>query len=128
MTDRSIIRAGVALGLAATLAACTVAPSGGRIGAPRQAASANIEGNWGSPDGAAIATFQNGAFTNRATDTGQSFTSGGRYSYTGPNQVAINYTSLVRNQQVAVNCLVVAPSQMNCTNASGNQFSLYRRA
>ena len=128
--EQSFIRAGMALGVAVALSACTVTQSGGRVPArsPQAAAAPSVEGNWASRDGIAIATFQNGAFTNRAVDTGQPFTSGGRYNYTGGNQVAITYTSLVSNQQASVNCLVVAQGQMNCTNAKGAQFSLYRRA
>lgn len=130
MINRSILRAGLAIGTSTVLSACVVSQPGGRVPAqqPTNPVRASVEGNWASQDGIAIATFQNGAFTNRAVDTGQAFTSGGRYSYTGSNQVAINYTSLVSNRQAAVNCLVVSPSQMNCTNASGAQFSLVRRA
>ena len=130
MIDRSILRAGLALGTAVALSACVATQPGGRVPAqqPSNPVRASVEGNWASQDGIAIATFQNGAFTNRAVDTGQSFTSGGRYSYTGNNQVAITYTSLVSNRQAAVNCLVVSPNQMECTNAGGAQFSLVRRA
>ena len=87
-----------------------------------------VEGSWAPGDGASIATFQNGAFTNRASDTGQPFTAGGRYAYASANEVRITYTSVVRQEQVNVNCLVVAPTQMNCTNNAGAQFSLFRRA
>lgn len=121
--------AGIAT-VAAGLSACIIdAPRGG--GDPRFGGGpvqTRIEGNWSPQDGGAVATFQNGAFTNRAVDTGQSFTSGGRYSYTGPNQVAISYTSVVRQEQVNVNCLVVSAGQMNCTTATGARFALFRRA
>ena len=115
--------------IAGALSACIVDAPGGP-GDPRfgGGGQTRIEGNWAPQDGGAIATFQNGAFTNRAVDTGQSFTSGGRYAYTGPNQVAISYVSVVRQEQVNVNCLVVTAGQMNCTTQSGAQFSLFRRA
>ena len=130
MKHQSILRAATALAIAASLSACAVSQPGGRVpGRTQQAAvPTGIEGNWASGDGIAIATFQNGAFTNRAIDTGQAFTTGGRYNYNGNDQVAITYTSLVSNQQAAVNCLVVAANQLNCTNARGNQFQLFRRA
>lgn len=115
--------------IAGALSACIVDAPGGP-GDPRfgGGGQTRIEGNWAPQDGGAIATFQNGAFTNRAIDTGQAFTTGGRYNYNGNDQVAITYTSLVSNQQAAVNCLVVAANQLNCTNARGNQFQLFRRA
>ena len=119
-----------ALALSAlALSACTIsgpAPIAGSPGTPP--VTTRVEGSWAPADGASIATFQNGAFVNRATDTGQPFTAGGRYTYQGGNQVAISYTSLVRQAQVNVNCQAVSPSQLNCTSASGNRFSLFRRA
>ena len=116
--------------LPVALGACTLAPAplrpAGPAGAPP--VTARVEGNWASADGTSIATFQNGAFVNRAADTGDPFTAGGRYNYDGGNRVSIAYTSLVRQSQVNVNCLADGPTQLNCTNAAGAQFSLYRRA
>ena len=119
--------------LAGALAGCVAAPiapsrpigPGGSAGAPP---ATRVEGSWASADGASIATFQNGGFTNRASDTGQAFTAGGRYAYASANEVRIAYTSVVRQEQVNVNCLVVSTAQMNCTNDAGSQFQLFRRA
>ena len=131
MTIRRTPRAGLfaALSLAGLATACTIsgpAPIGTPPGQPP--VTTRVEGSWAPADGASIATFQNGAFVNRATDTGQPFTAGGRYQYEGGNRVSIAYTSLVRQSQVNVNCLAVSPSQLNCTNAAGARFSLFRRA
>ena len=133
MTIRPTPRAGrfAALALASLAAACTVsgpAPvgPGGAPGVPQ--ANTRVEGSWAPSDGASIATFQNGAFVNRASDTGQAFTTGGRYTYEGGNRVRIAYTSLVSEQPVSADCLAVSPAQLNCTNSRGTRFSLYRRA
>lgn len=134
-TIRRTPRAGLlaALALAGLATACTISGpaqiGGGPAAAPGQPpVTTRVEGSWAPADGASIATFQNGAFVNRATDTGQPFTAGGRYSYDGGDRVSIAYTSLVRQSQVNVNCLAVSASQLNCTNASGANFSLFRRA
>ena len=109
-------------------AACVVVEPGGPGRFGPGPGGVRVEGNWAPSSGVAIATFQNGAFINRAVDTGQPFTAGGRYAYAGPDRVAISYTSLVRQTQVNVDCLVVNPAQMDCATADGNQFSLFRRA
>jgi hypothetical protein len=44
-----------------------------------------------------------------------------------PTLVEINMTSLVRKTQSRVNCALVTPNQLNCTQDSGAQFSLARR-
>ena len=119
----------LALALPVLGAACTINTQplpAGPAGAPP--VTTRVEGNWASADGVAIASFQNGAFVNRAADTGQAFTAGGRYSYEGGDRVAITYTSLVRQAPASVNCLAVSPAQLNCTNAAGARFSLFRRA
>lgn len=118
----------LALSLPVLAAACTISPGPGRPDLAGPPVTTRVEGNWASADGASIATFQNGAFVNRASDTGQAFTSGGRYTYEGGDRVGISYTSLVRQSQVNVNCLAVGPTQLNCTNAAGARFSLFRRA
>ena len=110
------------------LAGCIIQESDPRFGPGPGGGGPRVEGNWAPSDGRAIATFQNGAFVNRAVDTGQPFTAGGRYSYTGPNQVAISYTSVVRQTQVNVNCFFASAGQLDCSTADGAQFSLFRRA
>lgn len=113
-------------------AGCTVVPVGPRQPIARGPAQptpvARVEGSWADAQGRSISTLQNGAFVTRAVDTGEAFTTGGRYNYASPNEVSISYTSLVRQTQVNVNCLIVGPAQLNCTNDAGAQFQLFRRA
>ena len=122
------------LAMIGTLAAagCTVVPVGPQrpvVRGPVQPTPvARVEGSWADAQGRSISTLQNGAFVTRAVDTGEPFTTGGRYSYASPNEVSISYTSLVRQTQVNVNCLIVGPAQLNCTNDAGAQFQLFRRA
>jgi hypothetical protein len=112
-------------GCLATLGGCVIdvpAP-GGRAATVRGAA----EGNWGDTGGVATSRFNNGNFVTFANDTGNRLAEGS-YRYIDSRNVEINFTSLVRGQQVRANCLIVNPSQMNCTNDAGSQFSLIRRS
>ena len=129
MTTFTLSRGIVAVAMTLGLAGCVVVESGGPLGpGGRPISGPRVEGNWAPADGAAVATFQNGAFVNRAVDTGQAFTAGGRYAYVGPSQVAITYTSVVRQTQVNVNCRFATPGRLDCLTESGSQFSLFRRA
>jgi hypothetical protein len=96
---------------------------GGRIASR----SGPAEGNWGDTGGVATSSFMNGSFVTVANDTGNRLAEGS-YRYVDSSNVEINFTSLVRQQQVRTNCLIITPSQMNCTSDSGSQFTLYRRA
>jgi hypothetical protein len=126
MTFRQPIRTGA---IAATFMAFTVL-SGCVMDAPapggRFARSGAAEGNWADTGGVATSSFNGGVFVTVANDTGNRLAQG-TYRYVGASNVEINFTSLVRGQQVRANCLIVNPSQMNCTNDSGSQFSLVRR-
>ncbi|TCD11425.1 hypothetical protein [Oricola cellulosilytica] len=109
------------------LAGCVIdapAPGGGLT--PRRTASA-VEGNWGDTGGVATSRFRNGAFTSYANDTGNPLAQGS-YRYVDSRTIEINFTSLVRQQQVRTNCLLVNNTQMNCTSNTGSQFTLVRRA
>lgn len=109
--------------LIAALSAC-VAP------APREIAVRSgpaIDGQWMDQQGVAISTFSNGRFTSVATDTGAKL-SEGSYQMRGSNDVSINMTSLIRQTQTSVNCSMVSNQQLNCTNASGQNFVLTRRS
>ena len=124
--DRALIRAGTAVVLAASLAACSTsgnAPSGTRVGA---AAPTGVEGTWIDAKGTGLSTFSKGSFKTVATDTGQTL-SDGSYSMTGPNAVQINGTSLIRQSPISFNCLMVSLSQLNCTSSANQQFTLTRR-
>ena len=85
-----------------------------------------VEGNWSDTSGVATSNFSGGLFVTVANDTGNRLAEG-NYRYINGTTVEINYTSLVRHQQVRANCLLVNPSQMNCTNDAGSQFTLVRR-
>lgn len=115
----------VAIAATAALAACTTIGSG-PIEPPKPK---GIDGEWVDSRGINTATFANGTFTSVATDTRQ-VVARGSYTYTDPAQtgVSLAFTSLLRNTTVNANCLVVMPSQMNCTTNSGAQFSLVRKA
>ena len=90
------------------------------------ARSGAVEGNWSDTGGVATSSFTNGVFTTFANDTGNRLAEGS-YRYVDARTIEINFTSLVRQQQVRANCIVVNPSQMNCTNDAGSQFTLVRR-
>lgn len=108
----------------ATLSGCVIdAPApGGRF-----VRTGAAEGSWGDTGGVATSSFNGGVFVTVANDTGNRLAEGS-YRYVGPRNVEINFTSLVRGQQVRANCLIVGSGQMNCTNDSGSQFTLVRRA
>jgi hypothetical protein len=83
------------------------------------------QGNWIGTDGVAISTFGNGLFTSYAADTGARLAEGS-YSVSNGNLVQLTLRSLVRGTTSQVNCLQVQQQQLNCTAASGSQFSLVR--
>jgi len=127
MTSRSFTKsaalAGSILALA-TLGGCVVdAPNYGYGTANR---SGGVEGNWSDTGGVATSSFNSGVFVTVANDTGNRLAEGS-YRYIDDRNVEINFTSLVRQQQVRANCLLINASQMNCTNDAGSQFTLVRR-
>ncbi|MFZ2099300.1 MAG: hypothetical protein WAU86_01910 [Oricola sp.] len=108
----------------ATLGGCVMdAPS---PGFGRVTSAGAVEGNWSDTSGVATSSFTGGVFVTVANDTGNRLAEGG-YRYVDARNIEINYTSLVRQQQVRANCIVINPSQMNCTNDAGSQFTLVRR-
>ncbi len=110
---------------AALLAGCTTSGPGTGPGAQRPAVNP-VEGEWISTDGVAVSTFAGGVFTTTATDTGNKLAEG-TYRIGQDKTVSIQGTSLIRQTPVAFNCLVATQNQLNCTNASGQNFSLNRR-
>ncbi len=85
-----------------------------------------VEGQWVSTDGVAYSNFNAGAFETVAADTGNKLADG-TYVATGDTSVSINVNSLIRQTQTQVNCALASPTQLNCTTAAGQQFSLVRR-
>ncbi len=86
-----------------------------------------MEGDWIGTDGVAISRFSNGAFETIATDTGNKLAQG-RYNFRDSRTIDITLTSLIRQTTSSVACTMVTPTQLNCTSATGNQFTLVRRS
>jgi hypothetical protein len=116
---------GLTLIAAATLTACVSSPTPRQVSAPPMRQQ-GVEGMWADPNGI-VSSFQGGTFNTRASDSNALLASG-TYVSLSPTLVEINMTSLVRKTQSRVNCSLVSPSQLNCTQDSGAQFSLSRRS
>ncbi len=115
--------------LALTVAAAGCVAGGGsaqRLG-PVGTNMASVEGSWVDENGVGVSTFSNGVFTTTAVENGNRL-SEGSYSFNGGRTVAINGTSLIRQQPIAFNCNMASQNQLNCTSAEGNRFVLTRRA
>jgi hypothetical protein len=88
---------------------------------------AGIDGEWVDTRGINTAMFTGGTFSSIATDTGK-VAARGSYTYRDAQNVDLAFTSLIRNTTVNAACIVVMPSQMNCTTSSGATFTLVRKA
>jgi hypothetical protein len=93
--------------------------------APPPPAAPTLAGNWIGTDGVAISTFGPNAFSTFAVDTGARLAEG-TYRFSDGGIVELTLTSLVRGTTSRVNCLLSNNQQLNCTAASGSQFSLVR--
>jgi hypothetical protein len=123
MKKLSIATTVVLAGLALT--GCVVSGPDTSLPAVVEPAQLGPQGNWIGTDGVAISTFGNGLFTSYAADTGARLAEG-NYTVTNGNLVNLTLRSLVRGTTSQVNCLQVQQQQLNCTAASGAQFSLVR--
>ncbi len=123
MTKLSSVFGLVLAGLA--LAGCEISGPVSTLPVPVQPQQLGPQGNWIGTDGVAISTFGNGFFASYAADTGARLAEG-TYSVANGNLVQLTLTSLVRGTTSQVNCLQVQQQQLNCTAASGSQFSLVR--
>jgi hypothetical protein len=85
-----------------------------------------IEGEWQSTDGVATSRFFGGQFETIANDTGNRI-SEGSYQRRGDDVYEISGQSLLRQAPISFNCIMTTESQLNCTAAAGNRFSLVRR-
>jgi hypothetical protein len=109
--------------LALSLAAgCSTSGGGGTSTAARSA----VDGEWLSTDGVAVSRFSGGVFSTTATDTGNKLADGS-YTMSDNRTVSIQGTSLIRQTPIAFNCLLATAEQLNCTNATGQNFTLNRR-
>ena len=123
MTKLSAALCVVLAGLALT--GCEISGPVSTLPDPIQPQQLGPQGNWIGTDGVAISTFGNGLFTSYAADTGARLAEGS-YSVANGNLVQLTLRSLVRGTTSQVNCLQVQQQQLNCTAASGSQFSLVR--
>lgn len=117
----------LAIASALAISGCVSAPQGGYGPSRTVPASSIVDGQWTDTSGVAISTFSGGAFQTIAMDTGNKL-SEGTYRQVDANNIEISMTSLIRQTQMRVNCTLVSPTQLNCTNAGGQNFSLIRRS
>lgn len=117
-------RAIAALSAAAMLAGCTFS---GPNYPPRVSQPTGVDGDWVGTDGVAISNFSGGQFRSTATDTGQLLATG-NYRYVSQSLIEITINSIIRQTTSKANCAVVSNRQLNCTSATGAQFTLVRRA
>lgn len=110
--------------VAAALLAAGCTTSGGGSGPTAKADP--VDGRWVSTDGVAVSTFASGVFTTTATDTGNKLADGS-YKRGEGGTISIAGTSLIRQTPIAFNCLLATPNQLNCTNATGQNFTLNRQ-
>ena len=124
MIARKMFSAAAVLAAAATIAGCMSSGPGG--GGPIAAAPRGVDGEWLSTDGVAVSRFSGGVFQTNALDTGNKLADGS-YVMRDPRNVEITMRSLIRQTTTNVNCMLVAPNQLNCTSSGGQQFVLTRR-
>lgn len=86
-----------------------------------------VDGTWSDANGVATSTLNNGSFVSIANDTG-SRVAEGNYRYTPNGTIEISYYSILRQTNIRANCALATQAQLNCTNESGQQFSLFRRS
>ncbi|MBX4957832.1 hypothetical protein [Rhizobium lentis] len=120
------IRTGLVLvSAAAALAACVSSEP-----RPMPIAAApvtnSVEGEWTDANGL-TSTFTGGQFVTRTSDGTNTQMASGTYTV-GPDKIIqINLYSNVKKTSSLVNCALIGPSQLNCTTATGSQFTLSRR-
>jgi hypothetical protein len=123
------LKSAAAVALAAALAGCQAMgppPTRGPVYTSPTPQMTGIEGEWLSTDGVATSRFFGGEFETIANDTGNRI-SEGRYDRRGENLYEISGQSLLRQAPISFNCMMITETQLNCTAAAGNQFSLVRR-
>ncbi len=123
---RRLISAGAAALMALALAGCMTG-GGGPRNPPMQRSASGVEGAWIDAQGTGLSTFSGGIFQTVATDTGQKLAEGS-YSLNSSTSVQISGTSLIRQQPISFNCLLISTSQLNCTSSGGQNFVLTRRS
>ena len=122
---RRLVTAGATALVALALAGCM--SGGGPSNPPVQRAASGVAGAWIDAQGTGLSTFSGGIFQTVATDTGQKLAEGS-YFLSGSTSVQISGTSLIRQQPISFNCLLISTNQLNCTSSGGQNFVLTRRA
>ena len=103
--------------LAIGLAACqTVSLPGG---------GGSYTGQWASTDGIFIATLDEGQFTSRAVQSGETLAQGS-YTVTGPDSLRLDWFSQTQNASLSANCVAANPGTLSCTPSRGTPFQLRR--
>jgi len=107
------------------LAACLVllaltACQSARFGNP-------VEGSWASADGVFVATFRDGAFSSRLTETGETVVADGRYTRRAEG-LLLEWTSIAANERRSARCRFVASNRLACTPSAGRPFTMSRVA
>lgn len=127
--SNAMLKGTAAASLAVILAGCQAMgppPMRSPASPPPTAQTMNIDGEWLSTDGVATSRFSGGRFETFANDTGNTI-SEGSYERRGENTYQVSGQSLLRQAPISFNCMMITPTQLNCTAAAGNQFSLVRR-
>ena len=88
-------------------------------------ASSSVDGSWTSADGAAAASFSGGSFSTTSSRTGGKLEEGS-YVVSGAT-VQIIGTSVLTQKPVSYSCQLASPKQLNCSNSSGQNFTLVRK-
>jgi hypothetical protein len=88
--------------------------------------STGMEGTWSSADGVFVATFANGNFTSRFTQTNEVLAQG-TYTVTG-GTVSLVWISVASQQQRSAVCTIATPDTVSCSQADGSSFDLKRAA
>jgi hypothetical protein len=120
-------RFGAAAGLAFLVGVAGCTTGGYRQPGPIAVApQSGVEGSWIDQQGTGVTNFTGGRFETFAADTLQKLS---ECSYvTRPDGVVeISGISIIRQSPIAFNCAVAAPTQLNCTSSTGQQFVLTRR-
>lgn len=86
-----------------------------------------VNGSWASSDGVYVAEFLNGSFRAIANDTGN-IISEGSYIASSKENIKLTWQSKLTGQNNTANCIKPDINVMNCTDATGNKFSLRRNA
>ncbi|MBP2443763.1 hypothetical protein [Rhizobium leguminosarum] len=120
------IRTGLVLvGAAAALAAC-VSSEPRRLPVATAPVANSVEGSWADANGL-MSTFTSGQFVTRTNDGTNTQMASGTYTSTPDGIIQINLYSNIKRTSSLVNCALIGSSQLNCTTATGSQFTLSRR-